>query len=210
MSVMFERFSEKARRVIFFARYEASQLGGRGIEPEHLLLGLLREDEVLLKHLLPGDGRKKLQERLRSEYRRSPSLATYVEIPLSDEAKRALHLAAQEADRLEERRIDTPHLLLGLLLGGSRPAQFLEAAGVDRQRVESYWTSRPPEPTPSEPEFSSGEGRARNLFEVRFPARHLELEAGLKSLSRTVRVALLLSLVAGLMALASLALVLFR
>jgi ATP-dependent Clp protease ATP-binding subunit ClpC len=44
---MFERYTEKARRVIFFSRYEASELGGRAIEPHHILLGLLREDKQL-------------------------------------------------------------------------------------------------------------------------------------------------------------------
>ncbi len=45
---MFERYTEKARRVIFFARYEASQFGAPAIEPEHLLLGLMREDKTLV------------------------------------------------------------------------------------------------------------------------------------------------------------------
>jgi len=45
--IMFERYTEKARRVIFFARYEASQFGSPYIETEHLLLGLLREDKAL-------------------------------------------------------------------------------------------------------------------------------------------------------------------
>ncbi|MBV8774893.1 MAG: hypothetical protein JO166_21550, partial [Deltaproteobacteria bacterium] len=44
---MFERYTEKARRTIFFGRYEASQFGSACIEPEHLLLGLLREDKAL-------------------------------------------------------------------------------------------------------------------------------------------------------------------
>ena len=44
---MFERYTERARRVIFFARYEASQLGSRTIETEHLLLGLIRENNGL-------------------------------------------------------------------------------------------------------------------------------------------------------------------
>ncbi len=47
MRVMFERYTEKARRTIFFARYEASQFGSQHIEPEHLLLGLLREDKAV-------------------------------------------------------------------------------------------------------------------------------------------------------------------
>ena len=46
---MFERYTEKARRVIFFARYEASQYGSPYIETEHLLLGLLREDRAPLQ-----------------------------------------------------------------------------------------------------------------------------------------------------------------
>ena len=49
---MFERYTEKARRVIFFARYEASQFGSPYIESEHLLLGLLREDKALANRFL--------------------------------------------------------------------------------------------------------------------------------------------------------------
>ena len=49
---MFERYTEKARRVIFFARYEASQFGSPYIETEHLLLGLLREDKALANRFL--------------------------------------------------------------------------------------------------------------------------------------------------------------
>ncbi len=49
---MFERYTEKARRVIFFARYEASQFGSPYIETEHLLLGLLREDKGLTNRFM--------------------------------------------------------------------------------------------------------------------------------------------------------------
>ena len=49
---MFERYTERARRVLFFARYEASQLGTRSITPEHLLLGLLREGKGLASRVL--------------------------------------------------------------------------------------------------------------------------------------------------------------
>jgi ATP-dependent Clp protease ATP-binding subunit ClpC len=49
---MFDRFTEKARRTVFFARYEASQLGSSEITSEHLLLGLLRDDKAVLRHLL--------------------------------------------------------------------------------------------------------------------------------------------------------------
>jgi len=54
---MFERYTEKARRVIFFARYEASQFGSPYIETEHLLLGLLREDKALTNRFMPRSNR---------------------------------------------------------------------------------------------------------------------------------------------------------
>ena len=50
---MFERYTEKARRVIFFARYEASQFGAIQIEAEHILLGLIREDKKFDLSFLP-------------------------------------------------------------------------------------------------------------------------------------------------------------
>ena len=52
---MFERYTEKARRVIFFARYEAAQFGRELIETEHLVLGLLREDKALARRFLQGN-----------------------------------------------------------------------------------------------------------------------------------------------------------
>ena len=52
---MFERFTEKARRVIFFARYEASQFGSPYIESEHLLLGVVREDKALTNRFLRSE-----------------------------------------------------------------------------------------------------------------------------------------------------------
>jgi ATP-dependent Clp protease ATP-binding subunit ClpC len=53
---MFERYTEKARRTIFFARYEASHFGSPYIETEHLLLGLLRENHELVRLLPQGSG----------------------------------------------------------------------------------------------------------------------------------------------------------
>ncbi|MBP1611023.1 MAG: clpC, partial [Acidobacteria bacterium] len=53
---MFEKYTEKARRVIFFARYEASQFGSPFIETEHLLLGLIREDKNLTTRFFPKSG----------------------------------------------------------------------------------------------------------------------------------------------------------
>jgi len=113
---MFERYTEKARRVIFFARYEASQFGSPYIETEHLLLGLLREDKriVLLffhSHVFVEEIRKKIE---RHAYIRE-KISTSVDLPLSNESKRVLAYAGEEAERLDHKHIGTEHLLLGLL-----------------------------------------------------------------------------------------------
>lgn len=114
---MFERYTEKARRVIFFARYEASQFGAPAIEAEHILLGLMREDKGLtnrfFRHVQASiesirkeiEGRTILREKI----------STSVDLPLSAEAKRVLAYAAEESERLQHRHIGTEHLLLGLL-----------------------------------------------------------------------------------------------
>jgi ATP-dependent Clp protease ATP-binding subunit ClpA len=121
---MLERFTERARRTIFFARYEASQLGGvRMIEPEHLLLGLLRADSGLLEWLLPADDFPSLPEALRRRSMKDgPSPPTSVEMPLSELAKQAFALAAEEADRFPHKNIDTAHILLGILRVEEGPA----------------------------------------------------------------------------------------
>jgi ATP-dependent Clp protease ATP-binding subunit ClpC len=113
---MFERYTEKARRVIFFARYEASQYGSRTIETEHLLLGLFREDHALAKRLTKNfGGAEALREEIEARITRGERISTSVEVPLSIECKRILHRAAEEADRLAHKHIGTEHLFLSLL-----------------------------------------------------------------------------------------------
>jgi quinol monooxygenase YgiN len=115
--MMFERFTERARRVLFFARYEASQLGSISIETEHLLLGLLREGKGLTSRIF---ARAHLSlESIRGEIEgrtvAREKVSTSVEIPFSAESKRVLQYAADEADRLRHNYIGTEHLLLALL-----------------------------------------------------------------------------------------------
>lgn len=108
---MFERYTERARRTIFFARYEASTFGSPWIETEHLLLGLLREDKDIAAKL-PGEA---IRAEIEQRTPRQKSISTTVDLPLSHPAKRALCYAAEEADDLGHKHIDSGHLLLGLL-----------------------------------------------------------------------------------------------
>jgi ATP-dependent Clp protease ATP-binding subunit ClpA len=127
---MFERYTDEARRVIFFARYEASVLASSSIEAEHLLLGLMREGRGFvgkvfhLRQLTYEAIRKEIELRVAP----GEPMSTAVDIPLSAPARSVLQHAAEEADRLHAEHIGTEHLLLGLLREpGSLPATVLAA-----------------------------------------------------------------------------------
>ena len=133
---MFERYTEKARRVIFFARYEASHFGSPYIETEHLLLGLLRQNKVIALKLLDENSVELIRKKIDSRTLVQEKIATSVDLPLSNECKRVLAYGAEEAERLSHKHIGTEHLLLGLLREkGSFAAQLLNEAGLTLERV---------------------------------------------------------------------------
>src|SRR6266853_4640141 len=112
---MFERYTEKARRTIFFARYEASQFGAYEIETEHLLLGLLREDKALAHRFLGTTSSESIRKQVEARTIRREKVSTSVEMPLSQECQRVLAYGAEEAKRLNQEHLGTEHLLVGLL-----------------------------------------------------------------------------------------------
>ena len=114
---MFEKFTEKAKRILFLARYEASQQGSKVIGTEHILLGLLKEGEETTRELFSRANVS--MDLLQAELeRRGPArekLSTSVEIPFSEETKKSLQYAEEEAERLMHPHIGTEHLLLGVV-----------------------------------------------------------------------------------------------
>jgi uncharacterized protein YbbC (DUF1343 family) len=137
---MFERYTEMARRVIFFARYEASVAGTQAIEPEHVLLGITREDQRLLRRILPNGKSDigSIRSRLGQHVQRRPFIPTSVELPLADTTKLTLHLAHEESNRLGDRHIGTEHMLLALLqLEGSPAAQVLRELGLQPESARA-------------------------------------------------------------------------
>jgi uncharacterized protein (TIGR02246 family) len=134
---MFERYTQKARRVIFFARYEASQYGSAYIETEHLLLGILREDRPLgAKFINEKFGEQSVRNEIESEITRGERLSTSIEMPLSADSKKVLIRAADEASRLGEKHVGTEHLLLGILLEPEcLAAKILLRRGVTLERI---------------------------------------------------------------------------
>src|SRR5258705_10467870 len=136
---MFERYTEKARRAIFFARYEASQSASPTIEPEHLLLGILRDNKDLIFKLTEIKNptvaiRRSIEHHVRPE----EVISTSVELPLAPATKDILMKAHEASEALGHRHIGPEHLLLGILGDTkSRAAKALQASGISAERIRN-------------------------------------------------------------------------
>jgi len=132
--LMFEKYNEKARRALFFARYEASKLGSKVIESEHVLLGVLREGEEIIKEIFSrfnvkaDDVRREIEgDRIFVE-----RVSSTQELPLSEESKKILAYASHEAESMMHPYVGTEHLLIGILrVEGSVAARILTASGFN-------------------------------------------------------------------------------
>jgi len=193
---MFEKFTEKAKRILFLARYEASQQGSKVIGTEHILLGLLKEGEETTRELFTRANVS--MDLLQAELeRRNPArekLSTSVEIPFSEETKKALQFAEEEAERLMHPHIGTEHLLLGLLrLEDSVAGRMLAERGmrlfaVREDAVNIYKRRALPKKkkeTPFLNEFARdlSEMAQRRVFDPLI-GREMELERVVQVLSR--------------------------
>ena len=137
---MFEKYTDKARRVLFFARYEASQFGATTITSAHLLLGLIREAEKTTMQILNqmNINIQDVKDRIVSQASYPKQVeASHVEIPLSEETKRVLHYAVKESMSLNHKNIGVEHILLGILRDESSFAsQLLADMGADLYRAK--------------------------------------------------------------------------
>ena len=115
---MFERYSERSRRIIFFARYEALQYGSSVIAPEHILLGLLREDKTVTTRYLSRTGvvgAEKIRAELEDRIVVRDRIPQSAELHLSPETKRVLFYANEESRAAKNRFVLPEHILMGLL-----------------------------------------------------------------------------------------------
>src|SRR5713226_8346590 len=152
---MFERYTEKARRAIFFARYEASQFGSPVIETEHILLGLMRENKELVR-LLPGASVQSIHQQIEAHTVFREKVSTSVDLPISQECKQVLTYAAEEAERLAHRHIGTEHLFLGLLREkGCFAAGLLRERGVSVEQLREHYARISPQESSTPPRFGS-------------------------------------------------------
>jgi len=134
---MFERFTEKARRVIFFARYEASRYGSPYIETEHILLGVLREDKDLSLRLFGSHAAiESIRKQIDQMSPKREKISTSVDLPLTEEGKQVLLHAIAESERMHSEHVEVDHLMLGLLnQEKSLAAEILRERGVTADQV---------------------------------------------------------------------------
>ena len=139
MASRFEKFSERARRVLTLAQEEAQHFNHSYIGTEHILLGLLREDEGVGAKVLTNLGVSLSKARSAVEFiigrGEKPSTS---EIGLTPRAKRIIELAIDEARHLGHNYIGTEHLLLGLLReGGGVASDVLDSFGITLERARA-------------------------------------------------------------------------
>ncbi len=136
---MWQRFTERARRLVFFAQEEARRLGENYVSTEHLLLGLTRENGSVAARILDRMGVS--LERVRSEVERQVARGDGrlgQDMQLTPRAKRVIDLAYDEARQLSNKYIGTEHLLLGMIREGEGLAgRVLAKLGVELERTRA-------------------------------------------------------------------------
>ena len=134
---MWQRFTERARKVVFYAQEEAGRLGENYVSTEHLLLGLVRENDTVAARILDRLGVS--LARIRSEIERQVAHGEGLlgqDMQLTPRAKRVIDLAYDEARQLDNNYIGTEHLLLGLMREGEGLAgKTLTKLGADLDRA---------------------------------------------------------------------------
>ncbi len=143
MASRFEKFSERARRVLSLAQEEAQRFNHTYIGTEHILLGLVRETDGVAAKVLSNLGVELNKVRSAVEFIIGRGeRTTGGEIGLTPRAKKVIELAVDEARRLQHNYIGTEHLLIGLMREGEGvPAGVLESLGVTLDKIRAE-TSR--------------------------------------------------------------------
>jgi ATP-dependent Clp protease ATP-binding subunit ClpC len=152
---MFDRFTERARRVVFFARLEASKTRSNAVSTEHLLLGLMRENMYLLAEFPAGADLNAIRSELFGDPQ-GESVATSVDIPLTESAERVFKQSEHERYTLKEPLVTAGHLLLGILDDEQTSAcTILKRYGVQREQVLTRLLDSSQEQGPPNPDLFS-------------------------------------------------------
>ncbi len=114
---MFDRFTDRAKKVMSFARQEAQKFNHEYIGTEHILLGLVQEGSGVAANVLKNIDidLEKIRHEVEKIVKTGPSMVTMGQLPFTPRAKKVLELSMEEASALSHNYIGTEHLLLGLI-----------------------------------------------------------------------------------------------
>ena len=135
---MFDRFTDRARKVMNLAKQEAQRLNHEYIGTEHILLGLIQEGSGVAASVLKNLGidLKKIRSEIEKIVKGSPTMVTMGSLPFTPRAKKVLELSLEEASQLGHNYIGTEHLLLGLIKENEGiAARVLTNLGVKLEEV---------------------------------------------------------------------------
>ncbi len=150
----FDRLTEKAKKALTLAQAEAERAHHSYIGTEHLLLGLMREEESLAARVLANLGLEidLVRATIDSMLGRTERIIVQQIIPTS-RVKKVLEIAFDEAKRVDVHYVGTEHILLGLLIEGEGlAAHVLEDLGATLERVRAELAAQPPDPDAAGPE----------------------------------------------------------
>jgi hypothetical protein len=142
-ALLFPRFTEAAKRTLFFSRYEAVSLGRLEIAPEHVLLGVIRGAGDATRGIFQAAGISHDDARVVIEAANAPrdEVIEPVQVPFQSSTKTLFTLAAEEADRLGHEQIATIHVVLALLRDGGMSSTLLTNRGITVERVRAVASS---------------------------------------------------------------------
>lgn len=177
----FDRFNDRAKRVLALSQDEAIRFNHAYIGPEHLILGLVREGEGVAARVLNGSGvlLSALRRAVEAKVPRGTSTESPSAIVLAPATKQIIDNALDEAKQLGHPHVGTEHLLLGLLrLSGGPVAEVLREQGLDLEQVRARvieWLAHPPPdlrrlegPAAPQPrfqdQFHDAQGRKRDWY----------------------------------------------
>ncbi len=156
---MFDRFTDRARKVMGLARQEAQRLNHEYIGTEHILLGLVQEGSGVAASVLKNleIDLKKIRQEVEKLVKSGPSMVTMGQLPFTPRAKKVLELALEEAGSLGHNYIGTEHILLGLIReSDGKAAKVLQNLGIKleqvREEVLDFLGAEPSSGEPAEKE----------------------------------------------------------
>jgi ATP-dependent Clp protease ATP-binding subunit ClpC len=161
---MFQRFTDRARRVVVLAQHEARTLDHDYIGTEHILLGLIDEGRGVATTALTSMGisLEEMRQAVQDSIGRGAQPPESGHIPFTPQAKKVLELSLRESMQLGHEYIGTEHILLALIREGGGAAQLLAGAGVDLDRarqqvVELLYGHREAGPAAAPPPAAAGD-----------------------------------------------------